>query len=116
MTPSHCSVEIIVPPRTGVPLSECSTKPPSAHGEADAEHFLNLSPRGAELDQRLHMETDAGIAMPRDTQAERDQLLGLTIERVVACGRLSKDTKGLHDIGMSSRKRERDLDTVQPIS
>src|SRR5215470_479920 len=36
MTPSHCSVEIIVLPRMGVPLSECSTRPrgsisPSEH-------------------------------------------------------------------------------------
>src|SRR5258708_34063969 len=52
MTPSHCSVEIIVLPRIGVPLSECSTRPhgstlPSAHDWVMSAAATPPNPRSA---------------------------------------------------------------------
>jgi hypothetical protein len=92
-------------------LDQASTVSRSDHC-SNAERFLDLGPCGAEIEQRLRMEPYAGVAMAGDTKAERDQLLGLAIERAAARGRLPKGTEGLHDVGNVFAKAGRDLDTL----
>src|SRR4029077_6700794 len=52
-TPSHCSVEIIVVPRIGVPLSECSTRPRGS--TLPSEHDWVMSAAATSADSRSAM-------------------------------------------------------------
>ena len=53
MTPSHCSVETIVLPRMGPPLSECSTRPRGS--TLPSEHDWVISAAATSADSRSAM-------------------------------------------------------------
>src|SRR4051812_38871287 len=53
MTPSHCNVEIIVLPRMGAPLSECSTRPRGS--TLPSMHTCRMSAAATSADSRSAM-------------------------------------------------------------
>ena len=73
---------------------------PNAAAEYDeAERLLDFLARCMQAHQRLGMETDAAVAVRGDAERERNQLLGLLVERAVAGCRLGERGECLHGVG-----------------
>lgn len=65
-----------------------------AHVDRDADRLEYLSAIRAVAQRGLGMEPDAAVAAPGDADRERDQLLGLGIERARPGGGLGETGEG----------------------
>lgn len=61
---------------------------PAAHIDGHAEHFLDLLACGTEFDEGLGVKSGAAVAMRGHAECQRDQSLGLPVERPVPSGGL----------------------------
>jgi hypothetical protein len=72
---------------------------PAAHVDRHAERLQHLLARHAELDQRVHVKADAAVAAGGDADGQRNQLLGLGVERAGLRRRPRQFRETLHRLG-----------------
>ena len=76
----------------------------AAHVGGYAKCLVDFLARNAQLDQRLHVESDARVTARGDAECQCNELLGLSVQHATGSGRTTQLAEAFHDFWRAGAK------------